>query len=783
MSILEGLEVIEISGNGSAAMAAKHFADWGAHVTVLEPEGGTPLRSAPPTYEKDGSPKSAMWQWLSRGKTVIEVPPGEAAARCEEADVVLVESEMCEAVLGLTPAEVRAWLEGTTTAVLIAPFATDGPLAHYRATDMGLHARGGWMSTLGLPDREPLRPGGEILWRVAGIVTFAATLAALRHDAQGGGPQFVEISSQAVAAGMQLAPWLTHSMAGAETRRRRTPFPGAAVECADGYVGFTPLTTPQWEMVCQMLGFDDVLADPHGLEPAYREQHAEELHDRIRPYLMSHTKREVAAEAQVYRIPASPIETAAERLDCPQLEARGFWEEADIDGKTVRVPRVAYSVRGAEPVRHGPDAPRDRAPMPSRPAAGRDAPSLPFAGVRVLDLGHFWAGPAATQLLGALGADVIKVESVQRPDAYRFSFATPGTERWYEGGALFHNPNSNKRNLTLDLGSKEGRALFEQLVPTADVVLNNFSNRVMRNFGLTDERLLELNPRLIVAAMPGYGPGGPWEDWVGWAFPIEHLAVCGSVTGYADYIPTHMGGFCDPLGGFHGAVAIQLALLHRERTGKGTVVEVPQAEVLDSLWAPEFIAVQHGAPVPGRQGNHHAWMAPHNAYHVAGDDEWLTVAVATDGEWQALCTVLGATGLAADARFATTAGRKEHEPALDIALAAAIEGRDGDALEVALQAAGVMACRVVRATSLTEDANLRHIGAFQGQDHAVTGRHPYFTWPFRFSGIDSSHKRPPSQLGEHNREILAELGLGDADLARLEAERIIGTVPAGLMRL
>jgi crotonobetainyl-CoA:carnitine CoA-transferase CaiB-like acyl-CoA transferase len=791
MTILRGLRVVEISAGGAAAMAAKHFADWGASVTILEPPDGTPLRHAPPYYEHNGARRSATWAWLSRGKTAVRLDPRAARALCEQVDVVLAESELVPDVLGLPPARVRPWIEGRTTCVLIVPFATDGPLATYRATDLGLVARGGWMSTLGRPDREPLRPGGDMLPRVAGIAAFTAALIALRHAEQGGAPQFVDLSGQAVATSLLICPWLVRSMTGLEGGRRVQAFPGGVVECRDGWVGFTPLTTQQWELLCRMLGFDDVLADPHGLDPAYRQQHGEALHERIRPWLMAHPRRAIVEQAQAWRIPASPVENVAERLTCPQLNARGFFIEAEIDGRTVKVPRVPYLIKGAAPVPRGPlvegaqqaadrTAIREGAPAAAATPGGSTA-ALPYHGVRVLDLTHFWAGPIATMLLGALGADVIKVESIQRPDGYRFSLAPTGVERWWERGPLWNGTNSNKRGITLDLSSPRGREIAERLVACSDVVINNFSNRVMANLGLDDARLQELNPRVIAVSLPGYGAGGPWQDFAGWAFPIEHVAVCASITGYPDDKPISMGGFCDPLSGLHAVIAIDLALRRRAVTGKGAVVEAPLCELIDALFAPEHIAVQHGAPVPTRRANRHDWMAPHNAYRVAGEDEWLTIAVASDAEFAALARVLGRPELAADPRFATAAARKAHEAAVDAVIAALVRDRAPPALEAELQAAGVMACRVTKAGRVLDDEGLRHLGVFQEQTRAVIGTHPYFTWPFRFSSIDGRHKRPPPLLGEHNREILTGLvGLSDDELAELEAAGVIGTAPTGL---
>lgn len=787
MTILSGLHVIEVSGNGAAGMAAKHFADWDARVTILEPAEGTPLRDEPPYYERDGTRKSATWEWLSRGKTTVRVGQGaklttvDAVELCERADVVFVESEMTAAVLGLEPEQVRPRFEGKTTCVLISPFATDGPYAHYAATDLGIHALSGWMSMLGHPDREPLRPVGGLIPRISGLCAFLAALIGLRHTRQGGKPQFVDLSAQAVGASMIIAPWLVKSMVDAEHGRRGNTWPMGVMACADGMVGCPPLTATHWELLCQMMGIADVLEHPKGRDIAWRQEHAAELHERVKPWLKERTRAEIVELAQSYRLPAAAVQTINDRLACPQLEARKFWSVADIDGKAVKVPRVPYLIKGLEPVERVALQDADAVDVPEREAiVAGNPPTLPFDGLRVLDLTMFWSGPYAMMLLGALGADVIKVESIQHPDSYRYTLAPFSKDRWFEWAPLWNDANCDKRAITLDLASTVGRDLFERLVAQADIVVSNFSNRVMPGLGLTNERLLEINPRLIAVTMPGYGPGGPWEDYVGYAIAFEQL-VCASMTGYPDGDPSYAGAFCDPMVGLHTVAAIELALHHREQTGKGTEVEVPQCEILDSVFAPEQIAVQHDAPVPSRRANKHDWMAPHNAYRVAEADQWIAIAVASNEEFAALAKALSKPELAKDSRFATVAARKENEPGLDAAISDAVKDQDQVALERALQVAGVKACRVVKAFALPEDEGMEHIGFFQPLSRKVTGTHLFKTWPFRFSSIDASHRRPPPLLGEHNGEVLRDLlGLTGAEIAKLEEQQVIGTAPLGV---
>ena len=785
--------MVEISGNGAAGWATKHFADWGAAVTILEPAEHAPLRSAPPYYERDGERRSATWEWLSRGKTVVPVGDGHAtdaaAARalCERADVVIAESALAESVLGLQPAELRPAFEGKTVFVLISPFATDGPYASYRATDLGVNALGGWGALIGEPDREPLRPGADMNYRVSGAHGAAAALTALRHRRLGAQPSFVDISQQAVSAGMLVAPWLNYSMHGRPIARAKSSWPSAVVRCKDGWVGTPPLTAAHWEMLLTMTGAADILELPGGREPSYRAQHGDEIFERVRSWFECRTRQEVYTEAQAWRIPAAPVDTVEQRLEDPQLNARHFFLDQEIDGRRVKTPRVPYLIDGLTPVERGPVEAAAVAAVatvagvaPGPVAPDGEPPGLPFDGIRIIDLTWFWSGPHATMTLGALGADVIKLESIQRPDSYRFTAGDASVDRWYERGYVWNDTNQNKRGLTLDLGSETGMRLFESLLGKADVVISNFSNRVMPNLGLTDERLLELNPRLIVISMPGYGPDGPWSEFVGFGVSFEQVVV-GQLSGYPDDRPLIMGGFCDPLVGIHTMFALELALRRREQTGRGMAVQVPQCEVLDSLLAPEQIAVQHGAPSPVRRANQHEWMAPHNAYRVAGDDEWITIAVASDGEFAALARTIGRPELSRDGRFATVDARKANEPVLDRELASAVRDRDPGALERELQAVGVMGCRITKPHRLTEDEGLQHFGFFQTITREVSGTHQYKTFPFRFSGFELRHSRPAPLLGEHNHEILSTLlGLDGEEIARLEAERVIGDVPVGL---
>ena len=209
---------------------------------------------------------------------------------------------------------------------------------------------------------------------------------------------------------------------------------------------------------------------------------------------------------------------------------------------------------------------------------------MPFDDVKVLDLSTFWAGAYLTCYLGAFGADIIKVESIQRPDGFRYSgaYAHEG-DLWYERSGMWQATNLNKRDITLDLNSDDGRDIARRLVREADVVVENFSPRVVEQFGLDYESLVALNPDVIQVRMPGFGLQGPWRDYVGWAFNFEETSGMAAVTGYPDGPPCVLQGPADPIVGVHAGVALLAALEHRRRTGEGQLIEIAQIEVAASV--------------------------------------------------------------------------------------------------------------------------------------------------------------------------------------------------------
>jgi crotonobetainyl-CoA:carnitine CoA-transferase CaiB-like acyl-CoA transferase len=456
-------------------------------------------------------------------------------------------------------------------------------------------------------------------------------------------------------------------------------------------------------------------------------------------------------------------------------------------------PRVPYRITGAEP------RPFARAPRlgehqgeierEASSAAARRTPSgagldarLPLAGLRVADFTQFIAGPTVTHLFAALGADVVKVESIQRPDGIRFaSSRTPDVPRWWEYSWIFHGMNANKRGITLDLKRPAGLELARRLIRGADLVVENFAPGVMEELGLGWEEISRLNPRAILVRMPAFGFEGPWRERVGLAQTMEQLTGMAAVTGLRDGPPVIPRGPCDGIAGLHAAFAALVALEARERDARGRLVACNMAESALNVAAEaqiEFSA--HGARL-GRDGNRDPVHAPQNVYRTRGDDAWLALAIASDSQWQALVGWLGRPGWAADPRLASAAGRRARADEIDAELARVFAERDRDACVESLAAAGIPAAAVIASPLVAHNPQHAARRFYETLAHPVAGPQPYARLPLRFArGPERQVASPPPVLGEHNDAVLrGDLGLTAERLAELRSERIIGDVPDG----
>jgi crotonobetainyl-CoA:carnitine CoA-transferase CaiB-like acyl-CoA transferase len=412
------------------------------------------------------------------------------------------------------------------------------------------------------------------------------------------------------------------------------------------------------------------------------------------------------------------------------------------------------------------------------------AAPLPLEGIRVVDFTAYWAGPLPTAIMADLGAEVIKVESIQRPDQFRILAVSGDPAEVYEMSPPFNATNRNKLGLTLDLARPEGVRLFKELVRRSDAVVQNYSPRVMPQLGLSYESLREVNPAIVMTSVSGFGQEGPWRDYVSFAAIGEALSGISGLSGYTgEGALIHGVGVSDPFAGYLAAFGTLAAVHHARATGAGQHVDVSQLEASMQYIADALIEFEFTGRPRERATSDDSAMAPHGAFPARGEDAWVALSVATDQQWHALLAAIDASGMkspewTSDARFATPLLRRRNRTALNQHVAQWTARFDRHELARDLQSRGVPAAPVLAPSDLLKDPGLEGAGFFQYVDHPTAGRHPYPSFPARIDGEHPPITRVGPMLGENNHYVLSKiLGLGDAEIARLEADRIIGTRP------
>jgi crotonobetainyl-CoA:carnitine CoA-transferase CaiB-like acyl-CoA transferase len=758
---LHDLRVVEISDRIAGAYCGKLLTDAGADVVKVERETGDPLRSftatgaVPPTGED-----APLFAYLNAGKRSVTSISDELLVG---ADIVVLATTRSGAtdhgidlprLLELAPALV---------VVTISDFGWTGPWAERPATEFTLQADSGLTGFRGDPAGPPISVGGDLGEYQGGVWAAYGALAAHRGVRHGGLGTHLDMSMLEAITLMQSGEWLHSQLLKAPHVRRSVEVP--SIEPAkDGFVGISMVTGQQWLDFAAMVDCPEFTEIPQLQFQIGRWDYRDWIRERIDPWMRERTVAEIVELGQLFRLPLAALGNGATVREMDHLQERGVYVDNPAGFRQPRPPWL-MSVATPSPIRTAPQVGASDAEPLWEPRRSRSEARTgrPLAGLRVVDFTAFWAGPSATHSLAAFGAEVIKIESIQRPDGIRYSGGMrKDVDDWWEYGWVFHAMNTNKRSVTLDLQTDQGIGLVKTLIAQADVVIENFSPRVMDQFGLGADALLELNPSLVMVRMPAFGLTGPWRDRVGFAPTMEQLAGLAWVTGMPDGLPVAPRGACDPLAGTHAAFALMTALEFADRTGRGQLVEVPMVESVLNVTAVQPMEFEKFGSILERCGNkgHHPGETQ-DVYRCAGEDSWIAVTVRTDGERDALDAVMGGTGRDLAEWFAT---------------------QDAAGVVEQLVQAGVPAAVVISPSVVIENPQLVHRGFFESLVHPRTGPGLYPCPPFaKPEGVDTWLRRPPPTLGQHNGEVLTELcGLTDGDLDRLAADGVIGTRPKGL---
>lgn len=858
--LLAGIRVLELAVGISGPYLGKLFADHGADVIKVEPPSGDPARrhgpwgsGATPPQGADSLERSPLFLHLNTNKRSVIADIGSDAPSADDIEFVralVAESDIVieafapghldavglgyDAMCGLRPGIVLT---------SITPFGQTGPYAEvgYRGSDIVTYAMGGPMWGTGIEEREPIKLSGDVTSYQVGNLAAVPTLAAHQMSRRSGRSFHIDVSAFEAQAGTidrrtsyLLYQAYTGDDVAREPRQPQRASPVGFYPVIDGWA--LVFTLPSWvpRMVQTLAaaglglgsGDEPSLADRFA-NPAWMldESLPEAVESALYPWLLSHTRADIAASAQVNKWAVMPLNSPLDVLDDPHFAARQFFQPTEH-------PAAGTVTQLAAPFRLHPGGsqPNGSRPVPPRPApllgqhdaevraaAGESAtaaasegdpvraehPRLPLHSIRVLDLTVVWAGPGCTMYLSDLGAEVIRVDNPYVfPTATRGHMVRPPAALVPELGPLSGYPNNDpgrrpwnrhsmfsshgrgKLSCTLDARTELGRETMLRLVREVDVIVENNSLGVLPKLGLDWDTVHAINPRVVMLRMPPMGIDGPYSDYLGFGANFEALCGLTGLRGYADDDPTSLTSVfhMDPASAATAAFSVLAVLGRRDGvegtggTGVGELIEFSQAENVMQHIGEYFVDAAANGIRHEPLGNRSVARAPQGCYRCATDparpdqnDEWAVIACESDADWEALASLLdrgrpdGAPALGNDGRLATLAGRHTHHHEIDERIGAWTQQRTSSEVFHQCQRAGVPAGPVLRESQLRADPQMGDRCWFRQNGSVEQGWHSFPGRQWRWDGPEMPW-RPIGILGDANEYVYRQiLGLDDAE--------------------
>ena len=400
---------------------------------------------------------------------------------------------------------------------------------------------------------------------------------------------------------------------------------------------------------------------------------------------------------------------------------------------------------------------------------------MALEGIRVADFSWVWAGPYCTSLLGYLGAEVIKIESMKRVDQTRQGSIMNGdTFEGVNSSPTFNNANLNKKGVSIDITTEKGQEIARRLVAQCDVVVANMRLGKMDKLHLGYEDLKKVKPDFIMLESTGFGVTGPYRGFAGFAPIFASMGGLANLTGYTDGAPNPMSGVQDLRAATQAAYAILAALYHRKKTGEGQYIDCSSSECITTLVGNEMMEYTMNGRSLGRTGNTDPVMAPHNVYRCKGDDKWISIAVGTEEEWQNLVHAMGDPDWAKDEKFADMYARHKNSAELDRHMAEwTIRFTHMEVMKM-LQSAGVAAMPSFCASEILENPHVKARDVITSVQHPVLGRQYVLNPPWKLSETPAAIRKSAPCMGENNEDVFMGLmGMSPERYQDLVDRRII----------
>ena len=766
---LGGIRVLDLAGP-LGSYGGRLLADAGADVVKVEPPEGDQLRRRPPfAGDRPGPDRSLSFAYYHANKrgVVLDYRRPEAAAALAElganTDVIVLTPTAREPVAGFdTETGELAWAGPDAVVCCITPFGLTGPYRAWRATHLTSHALSGLMYVQGAPEGPPVVVPGQQLYDFTGTHAALAVLTALRERPRAGG-QLIDISAHEVLTQscFDIYSYTNSALIGRRRPRAVQYSGGGSWPCRDGIVEFVASTDKHWFALMELLGHPAELSDPSWAHPVVRHPYEEKIIEVMRPLIAAMSREDFIERGQQLGLPCTMINTVGDFVDDQQPRSRGFFVRRSLAGVgEVDLPGAPFLCHERVLDQYRRPAPglgssslaeiagewREPAPDPG-PVPG------PLSGIRAISFGTAIAGALSGTALAELGADVVKIESPGRPDNLRRLWA-PGEPVIHEpSGAdtspMFANFNRTTRSVALDMKDPSSVALFLRLAAAADVIIENYAPGVMARWGLGYEQIAAVNPRIVMLSLTGFGHSGPRSHYLAYG-----ATVC-SFVGLTDAWQYPSGVHFDYLSQAHGVFGVLAALAARDRTGRGTHVDLAEVETAAAVMGPMMLDYA----VNGRRsvvpGNRVAGALLSEVVRCRGDDGWLAVEIEDAADWQVLARLVGRDDLASFVESDEAAADGE-AAALGAALASWAAERTAQQAMRVLQRAGLAAGAVQDAEDAVRDPQHRERHFWLEMDHPDLGVAEYAAPPHRLAKTPPTVRRPTPRLGAHTVEVLGE---------------------------
>ena len=794
---LREMRVLELGESGSSAFAAKLLGDHGADVVKVEASQDDWMRRRGPFPAGVSDPeRSGLFLALNTNKRGVQLDLASEAGSdqllrlIDWADVLIHDSRPARAGrLGIDAPTLEGRRPDLVT-LAITPFGSSGPYADFHARELTVSSAGGWANLCPAAtertDLPPLKVFGQQCGFMSGVAGAAVTMAIYSAARRTGVGEYIDFSEQAYTASVleQAIPQYSYSQKIATRYGTRMLIPWSTFECRDGQLFVVCVEQDQWERLAELMGNPEwssleVFSTIQG-----RAENHDLVHGFVQEWLADKSVFETYHQMQEHRICAAPVMGPAEMAVSEHLLARDFFVEVEHPGAgrlrhlapaaRTEAGRLGIS-RGAPMLgQHNDELLAGKLPVRRSSQAVGGAP-LPLQGIRVADLSWAWAGPFCAMNLAHLGAEVIRFESEGRPDLYRRIPIYPdGVEKTLDTSGMFAQWNQGKKSVALNLAEPQAIELLKDFIDTCDVVVENFATGVMDRLGLAYSVLAERNPGLIMASISGYGETGPYANYMGYGPAIAPLTGLAMGTGFVGGGPAEMGvSMPDPTAGITMAFEICAALEKRRESGRGDHLDVSLWEATAVFSVEAWMDHVMNDAEPTREGSRDHAMSPHGFFPTRGEDDWISIACASDEQWQALSEEL-APELGDDPRFRHFPDRKRNESELEEELAGRTRDRERWELSRALQARGIAAFPAMTSEDLLSDPHLEARGFLVTKVHPEVGTRKHTGIPYSLRRRPNGVRKAAPVLGADTDAVLSEvLGYSADEIRALSESKVL----------